>query len=273
MKHLPGLAACLVVVAGVLTACVSEPREAPLPDGVTAVVDQGRMQRQGRDVFVRLTNPTDQDLQVTALTLSSTRSPAAAWEGEEDVAAGYEADVVLPLPEGRCGPSTRFRVSLEYRVGNGDPVRSSLDVEDRYGAVTRVLDADCARATLLAAARLTVGRPVAEGDVLRVPVTLDPRRPTSQVRVLGYRPTPLVRPATGSAVDVAVRGTAPLRADLVLEPARCDPHAIAEDKVGRLVPVEVAAPGLPDGTTFTLPLDREQKVAVLDYVRSACGLA
>jgi hypothetical protein len=194
------------------------------------------------------------------------------WSGDEEVTAGYESDVVLRLPRGRCADTTRYRVSLVYRSGSGDPVRSNLPVQDRYGAVTRVLDADCARRTLEEAARIDVGSPVREGRVLRVPVTLTPRAAGASVRLVGYRPTPLVRPARGSATDVDMTGTAPLRADLVLEPARCDPHAIAEDKVGRLVPVEVAAPGLPEGTTFTLPLDRAQRTAVLDYVRSACGL-
>jgi hypothetical protein len=267
------LATVVATAALVLPGCSQEPREAPLPDGVGAVLDQGRMQRQDREVFVRLSNPLRRDIHVTSLTLSSTRSPSVTWSGEETVEAGYEADVVVRLPAGRCGTPTRYRVELVYRVGDGTPVRSRVAVTDRYGAVTRVLDADCARRTLEDAAGLEVGRPAREGRYLRVPVVLTPTGDAGPVRVVGYGATPLVRPAPGSAQDVDVTGTAPLRADLVLEPARCDPHAIAEDKVGRLVPLEVAGPGLPDGTAFTLPLDRSQRTAVLDYVRSACGLS
>ncbi len=272
MRRTPGPATSAVLAALLLSACSQHPREVPLPQGVAAVLDQGRMQRQARDAFVRITNPTREDLHVLELTLTSSRAPDVTWSGDEEVTAGYESDVVLHLPRGRCADSTRYRVSLVYRLGAGDPVRSSLPVQDRYGAVTRVLDADCARRTLDGAARLHVGAPVREGRLLRVPVTLTPRPGGAAVRLVGYRPTPLVRPARGSATDVDVSGTAPLRADLLLEPARCDPHAIAEDKVGRLVPVEVAAPTLPGGTTFVLPLDRTQRTAVLDYVRSACGL-
>lgn len=260
----------VTLVAALVPACSPDPRDAPLPDGVSALVDQGRMQRQDRAAFVRISNRGDRDLVVSDLVLTSGRSRAVVWTGTETVGAGYDTDVVVTLPRGRCGATTRYTVTLTYRVG-GDDRRSTLAVEDRYGAVTRVLDGDCARATLERAARMDVGRPVQDDGALRIPITLTPRDRASAVRLVGYRPTPLVRPARGSATDVVIGG-APVRADLVLEPARCDPHAIAEDKVGRLVPVEVSAPGLPDGTTFVLPLDRQRRTAILDYVRSACGL-
>ncbi|GAA0212011.1 hypothetical protein GCM10008944_32690 [Cytobacillus oceanisediminis] len=261
----------VALLAALLPACSPDPQDAPLPDGVSALVDQGRMQRQDRGAFVRISNRSDRDLVVSDLVLTSSRSRAVVWTGTETVGAGYDTDVVVTLPRGRCGGTTRYTVTLTYRVGDGGERRSTLAVEDRYGAVTRVLDGDCARATLEGAARLDVGLPVEDGGALRIPVTLTPRDRASAVRIVGYRPTPLVRPTRRSATDVAVGG-APVRADLVLEPARCDPHAIAEDKVGRLVPVEVSAPGLPDGTTFVLPLDRQRRTAILDYVRSACGL-
>lgn len=259
------------LLAGLLPACSQEPRDTPLPDGVGAVVDQGRMQRQDRGAFVRISNRSDRDLVVSDLELTSSRSRAVVWSGTEKVGAGYDTDVVVGIPRGRCGGAVRYTVTVTYRFGDDGERRSTLAVEDRYGAVTRVLDGDCARATLERAARIDVGLPVEDDGALRIPVTLTPRDRASAVRLVGYRPTPLVRPTRGSATDVAIGGT-PVRADLVLEPARCDPHSIAEDKVGRLVPVEVSAPGLPDGTAFVLPLDRMRRTAILDYVRSACGL-
>lgn len=261
----------VALLAALLPACSQEPQDAALPDGVSAVVDQGRMQRQDREAFVRVSNRSDRGLVVSELELTSSRSPAVVWTGTESVGAGYDTDVVVTIPRGRCGATTRYTVTLTYRVGDERERRSTLAVEDRYGAVTRVLDGDCARATLGRAARMDVGLPVEDDGALRVPITLTPLGWASTVRLVGYRPTPLVRPTRESAKDVAI-GSAPVRADLVLEPARCDPHAIAEDKVGRLVPVEVSAPGLPDGSTFVLPLDRQRRTAILDYVRSTCGL-
>lgn len=275
MRSLPAVVVVLALAITGPAGCGGPPPREPLADGVTVVLDQGRMQRQDRGAFVRIGNDTDDELVVSALTLTSSRADAVSWTGTETVGGGSEADVDLTLPVGRCDRTTRFDVVLTYRLGDDDAVRSTVPVDDRYGAVTRVLDADCARSTLEDAVRLEVGRPVEDGRDLRVPVTLTPRADGPTVRLVGYRPTPLVRPTDASATEVTVGGTpdrAPVRADLVLAPARCDPHAIAEDKVGRLVPLEVSAPGVPEGTTFPLPLDHVQRVAVLDYVRSACGL-
>lgn len=261
----------VVLLAALLPSCSDAPRDVPLLDGLGAVIDQSRLQRADREAFVRITNRSDRAVIVSGVEVRSTRSSEVTWRGTERVEAGYEADVVVTIPRGRCGPASRYTVVLTYRHDDAAARRSTVDVEDRYGAVTRVLDGDCARSTLEKAARLDVGRPVHEDGSLRIPVTLVPRGGASPVRLVGYRSTPLVRPTVHSATDVRI-GDEPARADLVLEPARCDPHAIAEDKVGRLVPVEITAPGLPDGTTFVLPLDRGSRTAILDYVRSACGL-
>lgn len=273
--------ACLAtVVAGLvltLVGCGADtPELTPLPDGVTAVADQARLQRQGREVFVRVVNDGPDDLVVDTLLLASNRTPDVQTTHGERIRAGYEGDVEVELPRGTCGDVPRFEATLGYRV-DGEQRRSRVEVDDRYGALTRILDADCVAATLGAAGDLAVGDPRREGDLLRVPVTFTPseaagRGDTPALTLVGYRGTPLVRPAEGSAADVRL-GADPVRIDLVLTPARCDAHAIAEDKVGRLIPVEIAGADLPDGATFTLPLTTRQKADVTAFVRAVCGLA
>lgn len=270
-RCLPGLLVALVLS---LTGCgADEPDLSPLPDGVTAVADQTRLQRQGREVFVRIANDGAVDLEVDGLELTSDRTAAARSTRGQRIRAGYEGDVELELPRGECGKAPMFAATLEYRV-DGERRRSRVEVDDRYGALTRILDADCVAATLDAAGDLAVGDPRREGDVLRVPVTFTPS-PTADERevptLVGYRGTPLVRPAAGSATGVRL-GPDPVRVDLVLAPARCDAHAIAEDKVGRLIPVEVEGAGLPADAIFTLPLTTTQKAAVTTFVRGVCGL-
>lgn len=272
-RCLPGLLVALVLS---LTGCgADEPDLSPLPDGVTAVADQTRLQRQGREVFVRIANDGAVDLQVDGLELTSDRTAAARSTRGQRIRAGYEGDVELELPRGECGKAPTFAATLEYRV-DGERRRSRVEVDDRYGALTRILDADCVAATLDAAGDLAVGDPRREGDLLRVPVTFTPSEAARRgagpgLTLVGYRGTPLVRPADGSAADVEL-GTDPLRIDLVLAPARCDAHAIAEDKVGRLIPVEIRGADLPDGATFTLPLTTPQKAEVTSFVRAVCGL-
>ena len=267
------------VVCGLLLSLAScgtdTPPPSPLPDGVSVVADQTRLQRQGREVFVRIVNDGAADLQVDDLVLSSDRAPDGRATRGQRIRAGYEGDVELDLPRGTCGAAPRLEATIDYRV-DGDRRRSRVEVPDRYGALTRVLDADCVAVTLAAAGDLEVGDPRREDDVLRVPVTFAPSESTRRgdapsLTLVGYRGTPLVRPAAGSASGVRL-GPDPVRIDLVLVPARCDAHAIAEDKVGRLVPVEVEGGDLPEGATFTLPLTTAQKADVTTFVRAVCGL-
>ena len=141
------------------------------------------------------------------------------------------------------------------------------------------MDRDCARLTLDDAADLRVGEPSVEGSgrsaVLRLPVTMTPTGERDDVRFGGFESTVLLRQAEGSPVEVDEPlgpGDPPVEAVMRLVPARCDPHALAEDKVGTLIGVTVLADDLPAGTSFHLPLEDPVRTALYDFVRAACGL-
>ena len=92
--------------------------------------------------------------------------------------------------------------------------------------------------------------------MLRVPITLTPTGKRDDVRFGGFESTPLFRQAGDSPVDVdePISSDEPTHITMSVVPARCDPHALAEDKVGRLFGLRVMAPGLPDNSRFYLPL-------------------
>ncbi len=257
----------LVVLGALVAGCSSGPERTELPDGTSVVVDQRRLQRQLGEVLVRVASPVE--MEVTSLTLSSDRSDPVTWTGSETVRAGYERDYDVTLPRGRCGPEPTFSVELTYRV-DGEERVSRTTAPDRYGAATRLLDAGCVQETVEAVATIKVGTPEVDGDALRLPVTATPTG-TGTVTLLGYGDTTLFRQTDDSARDV-VLGDAPRRVDLVVEPARCDPHAVAEDKVGTLFAVEVEGTDLPAGAFYTLPLTTAQRSAFFGFVREACGL-
>jgi len=56
---------------------------------------------------------------------------------------------------------------------------------------------------------------------------------------------------------------------LTLVPARCDPHAVAEDKRGTVFPLRVSVDGT-SGTVY-VAADAEVKAALYDFVRAACA--
>jgi hypothetical protein len=102
---LPALVVLLGVVVTAARSSADEPGpvEKPLPKDVVMHVDQSRMERKGREVFVRIDNGTDRSLTVEALRLTSPRLYDIRWKGCEVVGATYQGDVEIDLPKGRCG--------------------------------------------------------------------------------------------------------------------------------------------------------------------------
>jgi hypothetical protein len=256
------------------------PVEEPLPDAVVMHLDQSRTERKGREVFVRIENGTTQRLVVDGFTLTSPRLPTIAWTGDETVEPTYETDLELDLPKGRCGAEVDASVTLRYRLGDGPVTTSTGPADDVYGSVALLADRDCAEATLTAAADVTVGAPRVVGrgraSVLRLPVTLSPTGRSTGVRFAGFESTVLFRQTADSPADVSVALDADSPAttqQLSVVPSRCDPHALAEDKVGTLFGVRVRGTGLDDDAAYYLPLTREQRSAFFDFFATHCGLS
>lgn len=277
MKRPVGLLCAAAIVAG-LAACGDEPEREPLPSGVVMHVDQTRLERKSRNVFIRVENNTKSTLTITRFVLSSPRFDAVTWKGDETMEPGQQADLEFTMPAGRCGDSVDASVRLTYRTGDSDERESVGKADDPFKAIGLLLDRDCARKTLAEAAELEVGTPEVDSDgptaVLRVPITLTPTGKRDDVRFGGFESTPLFRQAADSpvGVDEPISSEKPTRIVMSVVPARCDPHALAEDKVGRLFGMRVMAPGLPDNSWFYLPLDGAQQKAFYAYFRAACGI-
>ncbi|TGN31275.1 hypothetical protein E4L97_12965 [Aeromicrobium chenweiae] len=181
------------------------------------------------------------------------------------------------MPRGRCGSALDARLQLTYRMGSGDLRTSTVDVEDPYGNAAYVVDRDCAQETLEKAATVTVGTPTVAardgGPVLSLPITLAPTGDVAGVRLTGFASTTLFRQAGPTRLDVRLDpGDPPTTVQMSVVPARCDPHALAEDKVGTLFGVEVSGPGLPENASYFLPLTRAQRAALFGFFRDRCGM-
>ncbi len=261
-----------------LTACADDaPREAPLPDGVTLMSDQSRLHRQDREIYIRVQNGSERPITVEAFTLTSERIEDVSWTGAEEIPDGTEADLEYDMPRARCGAEFLPTVRLTYRVDGGPLQESETNATDRYGNISHAMDRDCAESTLREAADLRVEDPVVVGEgrqsVLTLPVTLTPTGKRRDVRFDGFGSTVLFNQAAGSPVDVDLPLVGPpVQVTMKVMPARCDAHALADDKVGRLFDVRVLGDGVADGATFYLPLTSAQKVALFDFYRSHCGL-
>ncbi|KAA1421779.1 hypothetical protein F0U44_05785 [Nocardioides humilatus] len=279
----------LIVLALLLSGCSALPHEddeargaavVPLETGLTAYFDQGRLWRITRTAYVRLVNDGDHAITVLRAVVSSDRFDTVVWTGEEEFQ--NEVDLDFEVPPGRCGEGSDADVVLTYRVDDGPVVVSRTIATDRYGAIGLFLDRDCAQEVLGGAADLTLGdgEVIGEGldSVYVLPVTFTPTGARDDVVFRGFEDTPLFRQADGSAAErtdtrVPLVGE-PVTVELRIEPARCDEHALAEDKVGTLFGVRVEAPelaDLPGGAFFYLPIGAERRAAMHGFFGPHCG--
>ena len=260
-----------------LPACGDSAKKEPLPDGVSLLSDQSRLHRQDREIYVRIQNKSDKSIHVESFTLTSDRMPTVKWSGDEEIAAGTEADLEYDMPEGKCGAGFTPTVRLTYRIGDSGHRISTTKADDRYGNISLALDRDCAESALAEAVDLDVGDPAVVGkdrtSVLNLPVTMTPTGKRDDIRFGGFGSTVLFNQAEGSPADVDIPlSRDPVRLTMKVTPARCDGHALADDKVGRLFDVSVLGDGIGENASFYLPLSKPQRVAFFDFYHSHCGL-
>ncbi|MFD4326793.1 hypothetical protein ACFWQC_19290 [Nocardioides sp. NPDC058538] len=278
MRRIAVLAAALLIGATLVACGASEPRETAWPDGLTAYLDQTRLQRNTGEAFVRLVNDTGASIEVSRLEVGSDRF-RARWTGSEPV--DPEMDFDFDMPRGRCGEGGDADVTITWReMGEEGEWRTSTGTaEDRYANVDRLLDRDCAERTLTEAADITVGEPRVEGEdkqsVFVLPVTFAPTEALPDVTFDGWEGTVLFQlaaetPTWPRATPVPMTGE-PTTLELRVLPARCDPHALADDKVGSLFRVHVGGPDVPDGASYFLLLSKAQKTALYDFLPGYCG--
>lgn len=278
MRRMLALLSTTALLLG-LSACTESPKKLPLPDGIVLIADQSRLHRKDREIYIRVQNHTKKQITVESFTLASGRIKTVKWSGDEKIGAGTETDLEFDMPQGTCGRGFTASVRLIYHIGDSKPRESMAKAEDRYGNISLSLDRDCAEKTLKEAAKLEVGEPRTVGtgrdSVFELPVTLTPTGKREDVRFAGFGSTVLFNQAPGSPADVDIPlGKADPPAELVMRvtPARCDGHALADDKVGRLFDVKVKGYVVGEGASFYLPLTTPQRTAFFDFYRSYCGL-
>ena len=278
MRRIAALAAGLLIGSMPAACGTSEPQTTAWPGGLTAYVDQTRLQRNTGEAFVRLVNDTGSSIEVSHLEVSSDRF-RARWAGSEPVEP--EMDFDFDMPRGKCGEGGDADVTITWReTGGGEWRTSTGTAEDRYGNIERLLDRDCAERTLSEAAEITVGDPRVEGEgkgnsVFVLPITFTPTETHPDVTFDGWEGTVLFQLAAETPTWPRERPHPmtgdPVTLELRVLPARCDPHALADDKVGSLFRVHVGGPDVPDGASYFLLLDKSHKRALYDFLPGYCG--
>jgi len=282
------------LVCGVLllTSCSSTPQtaqNAELPEGVTVSVYQSRTDLAVRQLQVTVHNESEVDLEIDGLVFDSGQFvESAAWaKSSTTIAAGRAVDLPVVLPEARCGDDApQATASIDFALPDGSRGSARLPAEDPSERMPRLVVEDCLGQAAARYAEISATTPprlerlgvtlVARLDLRVDPVVddgLDGALLIEEAR--GTVLLALADPVDGSAAaSQRVALTVDRRSQasaltLTLVPARCDPHAVAEDKRGTVFPLRVSVEGT-SGTVY-VAADAEVKAALYDFVRAACA--
>ncbi|GEA86506.1 hypothetical protein [Cellulomonas cellasea] len=237
-----------------------------------AVSEDGRRAPAGtrRDLSVALGAPVC-DAGAGATPRATAAPDVAGTTGAPDTAG----------TSGPTGTTTTADATVRLEVVDEAGRRGTLEVapEDPNGHLARIHGEDCAAVAVARGGTLTLGPQLAtrqEPDgrwVGTVELTLAPRAGGPEIGVDAVERTVLLDPAPGGAQWTAALSTAPggartVRLDVV--PARCDPHAVAEDKRGTAFGVHARVDGVPQHV-FHVTADDDLRGLVHDFVALACG--
>jgi hypothetical protein len=258
-------------------------------------VNQSRDQYGKQVIQILLTNVSGRSLTVTAAQLASPLFRGGIlWEPTGaglELPPGQPKSLPASLPAPACvqgqstpPPSTTRQpvATVRYSEAGQAGVREvAPGAVDPFGVLARNNTELCLAAEAAAVANIVLDR--------RLAVDLDSR--TAVVRlVITPKETDGARTGAGSLTIAGiggttliaesaeqpwprniriVRGTPRTELRLKIRPARCDPHAIAEDKVGTLLPLQVSVGGR-EGQ-LKIPAGTELRGLIYGFVASACA--
>lgn len=271
------------------------------------MVNQFRDNYGKQIIEIQLTNNSADTVTVHAASITTQLFAAGiAWRASPDgtqIPPGQAKSLPAQLTAANCGTGTATTVPLSPGAGNpgtgGQDVAASVTVRlspngadesltatDPFGVLVRNNTEQCLARAAGAVAKIALEPELTvSGDarwaVLRLSIRPSLRTPPAQQgggsgagRLVVERidGTPLLAedPARPWPLNLAVEAGGPAQMiELGIRPARCDPHAVAEDKVGTVIPLRVAV-GARTGI-LKIAADRDLRGRILDFVTAACA--
>ncbi|MFJ5957357.1 hypothetical protein ACIQC5_15540 [Paenarthrobacter sp. NPDC092416] len=283
----PVLSACvaLLSVMPLMAACDKSGREAPT-DPIAVEVNQSRDQYGKEAILIQLTNTSDTPLTVTAARLDSALFDGEiVWtpaNGSLELPPRQPKSVPVPLPPAACepAPSGPIAAAVQYSAPPDQNSREAkVEATDPFGVLTRNSDELClaSEAAAIASVVLDPGLEVApDGSTAVVRLVITPAATSAgspqSLTIESIDGTTLLAevPADPWPRNLTVpSGAVQQEVALRIRPARCDPHAVAEDKVGTLLPLRIQVGERHGLLKIAAPNDLRGRI--YDFVTAACG--
>lgn len=259
---------------------------------ITAEINQLRDNYSRQIIAVQLTNNTAAPLTVLSAGASSPLySGTIEWQptpGGIELPAGQTKILPAQLRAPECGIRTApadggTAVSLRLAEGSGTGPAVTVPATDPYGVMDRNNTEMCLAQAAAAVADIRLSPDIE--------VSADARSAVLTLAVAPRNTPGAVNPGSAGVLTINwIGGTTLLDEDqgapwprsvsvraggssqqfrLGIRPARCDPHAIAEDKVGTLLPLRVSAGGR-DGV-LKIDAGALLRGRIYEFITTACG--
>ena len=255
------------------------------PEGVTVSVYQPRPDIPKNRIAIEVHNDGDEPVTITAATLQTAFFADEFLWGPDRTATvppGYAVDLRVDIPtEAICDPglAAENTVVFGWTVGDRSGV-SAVDPDDSFHMLDRLHDEACLVVNVEAVAALTAVSLTAPAELpapAELLISVEPTGAEGTVTVDSIRSTTLLNPAGPDGVGIAqldlgiaVNADGPSEIRVPIVPNRCDPHALAEDKIGTRMPLYVT---LPDGTEGRLVLSASDELRgqMYGFFSAYCG--
>lgn len=279
-------AIALLIAAGVAatTACAQQhPQPAALPEGISASVLQSRQDVVDGRLVVQLDNGTGAELEFSSFEVEAPGlEPGLRFEGPRTIPDGRSVQYRVDLTPARCdGAAGPAEVALEVVTADGGAAAGAIVADDPYDTLLRLQNSGCLAGAVERVAAFTLAdrlRSTGSGTGRRawLDISVEPTGAASASldleEVLG---TTLLSAEGGldwSTTTAHIDADdAPTTISLPVRPARCDPHAGAEDKRGTILPLVVTTSEGWSGQ-YELRASSTLKEDLFAYFTERCGL-
>jgi hypothetical protein len=255
-------------------------QESELPPGVSVSVYQTRTDYVPRVLELRITNTGTKSFHLLSARFDSAHFTEPAEADGLVLTQGLTRDLRVHLAEPVCtlGLAGDETVTLAWLGDDGKKASAAVSPTDPTAAIERITGQDCLYAAVDSVVTITPPATlVVEGDgatsVAIIELSLVPTGAAGSITLHSVSETVLLAAMDGPGwpVGVAVDAQSPTRTvPLRMRPARCDPHAIIEDKRGTVLPLAVSTTAGISGT-YNLPVSDDLRREIYAWLSSRCG--
>lgn len=269
----------LCIAAASVAGCsaTSGPQATTPGSALTVQLSQFRDNYSTHIIEIQFSNPGPDTITVVRAALrTASFDGTIGWSSSADGTAippGQTKSLPLQLPSATCPPGSS-ESTVDYLLAGSDRVHSQT-VTDPFGVLARNNSELCLErgASEVASLELlpTLDPGPGKGHATMT-ITVKPRGGTGSMTIESIGETTLLAGVPGNQWphDVVIHGTdKDSTLSLPIRPARCDPHAVAEDKVGTLMPLHVTVDGV--AGTIKVAAGNALRGSIYDFVTKSCG--